>query len=237
MAGQQGRLSYADGDRRRRRTDRAGPRREDFWRGPADRPLDPQVRLLRHAAVDAVRSRDRRLAAKPFRGCPPHPRILGGTVSHHVLSRASLVRGNRVGRLRLRRLGGDAPTVPAPIAPRGMDDDARWRADLLHRQSGAGALGAHADRLECMLGRCRPGPRRSWFRPALTFSAFTDPRKPHGVVWRAVATCCQGSTPRGAPAFLGFICTGFVPALALPRVRPQGGKSLRRELLPPAATP
>ena len=84
-----------------------------------DRQIDALIRkygYTRHAAGDAVGPRDRGPAAESLRGRPPDPRLLRGTLPHHLLPRASFPRGNRIGRLWLRRFGRDARALRAALA-------------------------------------------------------------------------------------------------------------------------
>ena len=86
-----------------------------------DRQIDALIRkygYARHAAGDAIGPRDRRPAAEPLRGRPPDPRLVRRAVPHHLLPRASLPRGNRIGRLWLRRFGRDARRVTSPQSRR-----------------------------------------------------------------------------------------------------------------------
>ena len=57
----------------------------DFRRGPGNRPPDPQVRLLQHAAGHEVRPRNGRPAAEPLGRRPSDPRLLGRAVRDHLL--------------------------------------------------------------------------------------------------------------------------------------------------------
>ena len=84
-----------------------------------DRQIDGLIRKYGYTGTPRVMQLVREtedLPQKSLRGRPPDPRLLRGAVPHHLLPRASFPRGNRIGRLWLRRSGRDAQALRASVA-------------------------------------------------------------------------------------------------------------------------